>query len=47
MISNARGPSLLLDEELDLETTTMIITLHTDGTGINIHVDGGVLNGLV
>ena len=46
-IGQVRGRPLLLDNELDLQLRTMLITLRTAGAGINIHVVTGVLNGLV
>ena len=41
-IGNTRGRPLLLDEELDLKLSTMIITLQTAGAGISAHIVRGV-----
>ena len=42
-----RGTPLLLDADLDLKFCSMIVSLRTSGTGINIQVVWGVLMGLV
>ena len=46
-IGQTRGRLLLLDAELDLKLCSMIVSLRTAGTGINIRVDRSVLMGLV
>ena len=46
-VGKPRGRPLLLEEELDTKTRSMLSSLRLAGAGINIQVIRGVLNGLI